>query len=69
MMQCCRHMDAHAATAFLETDLAINVAFYETLGFVVVRRDSALGVTNWFMSRSPTDGRPGATREIAQDAQ
>ncbi len=56
MTRCCNDMDARGATAFLETDLAINVAFYETMGFVVVRRDSVLGVTNWFMCRPPARG-------------
>ena len=51
MMRCCRHLDALAATAWLETDLAINAAFYETLGFVVTRREPVLGVPNWFMRR------------------
>lgn len=53
MNRCCRHLDAQGQTAWLETDLAINVAFYETLGFVVVRQESVLGVPNWFMRREP----------------
>ena len=44
-------MDALGAAAYLETDLAINVAFYETLGFGVSRHEVVLGVPNWFMSR------------------
>lgn len=51
MTQCCQYIDTHSASAWLETDLAINVAFYETLGFVVVRKQSVLGVPNWFMRR------------------
>ena len=53
MMRCCQHVDALGAIAWLETDLAINVAFYETLGFVVARREPLLGVPNWFMRREP----------------
>jgi hypothetical protein len=47
-------MDALAATAYLETDLAINVDFYETLGFLVVKHELVLGMPNWFMSRPPS---------------
>jgi ribosomal protein S18 acetylase RimI-like enzyme len=57
MTDCCQRMDALAATAYLETDLAINVAFYETLGFVVIRQKVVLGVPNWFMSR-PASSMP-----------
>lgn len=53
MMQCCARLDALGAVAWLETDLASNVAFYETLGYVVVRQESVLGVPNWFMRREP----------------
>ena len=49
----CEHIDALGDAAFLETDLAINAAFYESLGFVVVRHELVLGVPNWFMRRSP----------------
>lgn len=62
MTHCCQHIDARSATAFLETDLAINAAFYATLGFVVTRREPVLGVSNWFMSRPPgtqVDQEPG----------
>ena len=54
MIHCCQHIDALAATAYLETDLAINVAFYETLGFLVIKQEVVLGVPNWFMTRPPT---------------
>ncbi|MEZ5565883.1 MAG: GNAT family N-acetyltransferase [Gammaproteobacteria bacterium] len=49
----CRHIDSLGDAAFLETDLAINAAFYESLGFVVVRHKPVLGVPNWFMRRGP----------------
>lgn len=58
MALCCEHIDALAATAYLETDLAHNVAFYETLGFVVIRQETVLGVPNWFMLRLPSPSRP-----------
>ena len=53
MAHCCRQVDALEVAAWLETDLAINVAFYETLGFAVTRREVVLGVPNWFMRREP----------------
>lgn len=53
----CEHIDAQAGMAWLETDLAINVAFYETLGFSTSRQEKILGVTNWFMDRPA--GSPG----------
>ncbi len=58
MLRCCRRMDALAAEAYLETDLPINVAFYETLGFAVIRQESVLGVPNWFMIRPPARSKP-----------
>ena len=53
MIKCCARRDVLGEVAWLETDLAINVAFYETLGYVVFRRESVLGVPNWFMRRKP----------------
>lgn len=53
MTHASEHVDARSTTSILETDLAINVAFYETLGFVVTRQQPVLGVHNWFMRRSP----------------
>lgn len=53
MVHCCRHLDSLAATAWLETDLAINAGFYETLGFATIRHEPVLGVPNWFMRRAP----------------
>lgn len=52
----CEHIDSLGDAAFLETDLAINAAFYESLGFVVVRHEPVLGVPNWFMRRAPRGG-------------
>jgi len=58
MTHCCHRIDALAATAYLDTDLAINVATNETLGFVVTRHQLVLGVPNWFMSRRPLCSTP-----------
>ncbi|WCR11027.1 GNAT family N-acetyltransferase [Paracoccus stylophorae] len=53
MQFCCQKLDSLEATAWLETDLAINAEFYRSLGFVMVRKEPVLGVPIWFMSRSP----------------
>ncbi|MEO6032628.1 MAG: GNAT family N-acetyltransferase [Burkholderiaceae bacterium] len=60
MMHCCRHVDSLSAAAWLETDLAINASFYETLGFATIRHEPVLGVPNWFMRRAPVE-RGGAS--------
>ena len=65
MIRCCEHMDARAATAYLETDLAINVAFYETLGFVVIKHELVLGEPNWFMSRPPSSRPVDVTASLS----
>jgi hypothetical protein len=44
-------MDALGAVACLETDLEVNVGFYQTLGFAVRKQVDVLGVPNWFMCR------------------
>ena len=54
MSHCCAQMDELSATAYLETDMAINVAFYETFGFVVIGHALVLGTPNWFMIRPPS---------------
>lgn len=51
MAQCCERLDAAGAEAWLETDLAINVAFYRLLGFELEHGQRVLGVDNWFMWR------------------
>ncbi|AVO40018.1 N-acetyltransferase [Simplicispira suum] len=56
MVHCCGQMDALAAVAWLETDLAINARFYESLGFVTAQHEPVLGVPNWFMRRAPVEG-------------
>ncbi|WP_173932622.1 GNAT family N-acetyltransferase [Chelativorans sp. Marseille-P2723] len=55
MLKCCQDVDADGTTAYLETDLEVNVAFYKTLGFAIVRQEDVLGVSNWFMSRPPKE--------------
>ncbi len=52
MTRCIEHIDARGAVGFLETDLAINAAFYETLGFALTRREKVLGIPTWFMRRA-----------------
>lgn len=52
MSQCCNRMDALGAVAYLETDKAINVAFYEKFGFSIAEKESILDVPNWFMTRT-----------------
>ena len=57
MLQACQQLEALGEVIWLETDLAINAAFYETLGFVVDREEAVLSASNWFMRREP--GRTG----------
>lgn len=57
MTQTSEHIDAEGGAAYLETDLAVNVAFYETFGFTVVGQQDVLGVPNWFMSRDQQPSR------------
>jgi ribosomal protein S18 acetylase RimI-like enzyme len=52
----CTRMDARNGFAYLETDKAENVRFYQRFRFRVVREARVLDVPNWFMSR-----RAGAT--------
>lgn len=66
MTQCCQQIDAGTASAWLETDLAINAAFYETLGFVVVAKRPVIGVPNWFMRRGVTTA--GQRLSLSEDA-
>ena len=47
----CREVDACRAAAYLETDLAANVRFYEKFGFNTVEEADILGVKNYFMWR------------------
>ena len=42
-----------ARVGYLETDKAVNVAFYALSGFETVARAQVLGVENWFMRRQP----------------
>jgi ribosomal protein S18 acetylase RimI-like enzyme len=46
-------MDAEQSVAYLETDKAENVPFYNRFRFDVASQDEVLGVNNWFMIRSP----------------
>jgi ribosomal protein S18 acetylase RimI-like enzyme len=51
MSECCNRMDALGAVSYLETDKAVNVAFYKKFDFSVTKKESILGVPNWFMRR------------------
>jgi GNAT superfamily N-acetyltransferase len=51
-------VDKHQGMAYLETDTARNVRFYERFGFEPAGRDEVLGIECTFMSRRPTTPRP-----------
>lgn len=54
-------VDSTRTMAYLETDLARNVALYQRLGFAVTGQARVLGVPNWFMQRpaaSPQGTQP-----------
>lgn len=51
-------VDKYEGTAYLETDTAHNVRFYERFGFEAVGRDEVLDVECSFMSCRPTISRP-----------
>lgn len=46
-------VDKYEGTAYLETDTARNVRFYERFGFTTVGQDEILGIECTFMSRRP----------------
>lgn len=48
----CRRVDALGAVAYLETDKAKNVTFYERHDFETKAQMMVIGVPNWFMIRS-----------------
>jgi ribosomal protein S18 acetylase RimI-like enzyme len=47
----CERVDRDHALAYLETDKAENVGFYERFGFETVGEADVIGVRNWFMRR------------------
>ena len=47
----CATVDAAGDAAYLETDKAENVGYYERFGFETVGEADVLGVRNWFMRR------------------
>jgi ribosomal protein S18 acetylase RimI-like enzyme len=51
----CGRMDLSRSIAYLETDKAENVSFYERFGFRLVAEDVVLEVPNWFMMRGPEE--------------
>jgi ribosomal protein S18 acetylase RimI-like enzyme len=48
-----RRLDTDTAVGYLETDKVENVRLYERYGYVVLAEEPVLGVTNWYMRRSP----------------
>jgi hypothetical protein len=46
-------LDAAHLAAYLETETARNVRFYERFGFEVIDRADVLGSPTWFMWRLP----------------
>lgn len=55
MEHCCQHLDGVGATAWLETDLDINVGFYQGFGFELAAQEPVLGAQTWFMRRAPIE--------------
>jgi ribosomal protein S18 acetylase RimI-like enzyme len=53
MASLCAELDEGGRVGWLETNKERNVRFYSGLGFEVVDRVEALGVSNWFMRRDP----------------
>jgi GNAT superfamily N-acetyltransferase len=47
----CERVDRDHAPAYLETDKAENVGFYERFGFETLAKADVIGVPNWFMRR------------------
>ena len=48
----CGQLDAAHLAAYLETETARNVRFYERFGFETIDRAEVLGNPNWFMWRA-----------------
>jgi GNAT superfamily N-acetyltransferase len=48
----CAMADGHSLPAYLETDKAENVRFYEKFGFETMGETPVIGVPNWFMART-----------------
>jgi len=53
MNRFCKEVDACSAAAYLETDVALLVPFYERFGFEITAESEILGVKNSYMWRSP----------------
>jgi len=49
----CDRADRDGVLAYLETDKAENVGFYEKFGFETTGEATVIGVPNWFMRRPP----------------
>lgn len=57
MRDFCAQMDQAGEEAYLETDKAINVPFYQRFGFEVIDQETVMDFTTWYMIRKP---RPSA---------
>ncbi len=53
MKRFCLEADSLSLDGYLETDALVNVKFYESFGFVLIKEAEVLGITNFFMIRSP----------------
>ena len=53
MQRYCDDQDQSGLIGYLETDRLENVAFYERFGFKTTGTAAVLGVTNYFMRRTP----------------
>lgn len=49
----CKLVDKDNGCAYLETDKAENVPFYEKFGYKVIKSEKILEFTTWYMLREP----------------
>jgi GNAT superfamily N-acetyltransferase len=50
------HLDQEKAAGYLETDRPGNVEFYKKFGFAVLREETLIGTTTWYMWRPSRQG-------------
>jgi len=53
MQRFCKEVDNCSAKAYLETDLDVNVRFYEKFGFKLISESTIFNVANRYMLREP----------------
>ena len=56
MVALCQRLDELGEISHLETEQAVNVAFYEKFGFQTAEEGQVIGIHHWFMRR-PAGGR------------